>query len=966
MPPGLEYNIDDLFQEARKRWLKPVEVLCILRNYDMCELTHQPPHQPAGGSLYLFNKRVTRFFRKDGHNWRKKRDGRTVGEAHERLKVGNEEILNCYYAHGEENRTFQRRSYWILEPEYEHIVLVHYRETSKGKSNSEPVTQLSSGSSLVFSQSHSLYTAQNPGTSSVFGDSCEPNLNFSSPGSLEVTSEAQALRQLEKELNINEDSFSERLSEQNDQGQLFVMYSEGQDNSDTYYHDSIDDCPDGKEKTIYWTEVLEAFQPLPVTNIPDQYVYEAFENEESLFSSGREMIANVENNQWLNSNSNNVENSVFPLPQGNNGVKFPLCSLVETPVTISDYYEPFFDQTQIQEPLGGVDSSLTVEQKQKFTIRAVSPEYCYATETTKVIIIGSFLYHHLDSTWACMFGDVEVPAEIIQDGVICCEAPSNLVGKVNLCVTSGNRVPCSEVSEFEFRNKTTSCTRCNSLETEDGRSPEDLLLLVRFAEMLHSASTTESGSHLSTEQKDSDDSWSHIIDTLLVGTGKSSDTVNWLLEELLKDKLQHWLSNRSNERDEGTDCSLSKKEQGIIHMVSGLGFEWALNPILNCGVNINFRDINGWTALHWAARFGREKMVASLIASGASAGAVTDPSSQNPSGETAASVAASHGHKGLAGYLSEVDLTSHLSSLTLTGSKISKGPSELAAELTVCSVSKENLVASEDQVSLKASLDAVRNAAQAAARIQDAFRAHSFRKRKQREAAAAVARLEGYCISPGCNDDNISVLSAMSKLSSRSLGDCNLAALSIQKRYRGWKDRKQFLALRQKVVKIQAIVRGYQARKQYKIILWAVGIYNKVVLRWRRKRVGISSVRQEMDSNEEGSDDEDFLNVFRKEKVNAAIEKALKRVLSMVRHDDARHQYRRLLSLYRQAKTESESTIDEAPLSTSEEDVFHIEDDDLNTLLDKVWASEEDGFNMDAFSMIDNDLSQSSWEKYWS
>lgn len=209
-----------------------------------------------------------------------------------------------------------------------------------------------------------------------------------------------------------------------------------------------------------------------------------------------------------------------------------------------------------------------------------------------------------------MFDDVEVPAEIIQDGVISCEAPSNLLGKVKLCITSGNRVPCSEVSEFEFRNRTTSCTRCNSLETEDGRSPEDLLLLVRFAEMLHSASSkkddsTESGSNLSTEQKDGDDSWSHMIDTLLVGTGKSSDTVNWLLEELLKDKLQLWLSNRSHERDEGTDCSLSKKEQGIIHMVSGLGFEWALNPILSCGVNINFRDINGWTALHWAAKFGR-------------------------------------------------------------------------------------------------------------------------------------------------------------------------------------------------------------------------------------------------------------------------------------------------------------------------------------------------------------------------
>ena len=100
----------------------------------------------------------------------------------------------------------------------------------------------------------------------------------------------------------------------------------------------------------------------------------------------------------------------------------------------------------------------------------------------------------------------------------------------------------------------------------------------------------------------------------------------------------------------------------------------------------------------------------------------------------------------------------------------------------------------------------------------------------------------------------------------------------------------------------QACVRGYQVRKQYKLILWAVGILDKVVLRWRRKRIGIQSVRQEMESNEEESDDADFLNVFRKEKVNAAIEKALKRVLSMVHSTGARQQYRRLLSLCRQAK----------------------------------------------------------------
>lgn len=40
-----------------------------------------------GGSLLLFDRKVLRYFRKDGHNWRKKKDGKTVKEAHEKLKV---------------------------------------------------------------------------------------------------------------------------------------------------------------------------------------------------------------------------------------------------------------------------------------------------------------------------------------------------------------------------------------------------------------------------------------------------------------------------------------------------------------------------------------------------------------------------------------------------------------------------------------------------------------------------------------------------------------------------------------------------------------------------------------------------------------------------------------------------------------------------------------------------------------
>ncbi|KAG6511561.1 hypothetical protein ZIOFF_029633 [Zingiber officinale] len=95
-----------------------------------------------GGSLFLFDRKVSRYFRKDGHNWRKKKDGKTVKEAHERLKVGSVDMLHCYYAHGEENEKFQRRSYWMLEEDLMHIVLVHYREV-KEKPSFSRTTSLS-------------------------------------------------------------------------------------------------------------------------------------------------------------------------------------------------------------------------------------------------------------------------------------------------------------------------------------------------------------------------------------------------------------------------------------------------------------------------------------------------------------------------------------------------------------------------------------------------------------------------------------------------------------------------------------------------------------------------------------------------------------------------------------------------------------------------------------------------------
>ncbi|KAL2547213.1 Calmodulin-binding transcription activator 4 [Forsythia ovata] len=951
------FDINHLAREAQARWLKPAEVLFILQNYEEHQLTHKIPHKPSSGSLYLVNKRVLKFFRKDGHSWRKRRDQRTIAEAHERLKVGYAEAINCYYAHGEQNPNFQRRSYWMLDPAHEHIVLVHYRDIGEGRQNATLTSRFSPLSSSTSSPSPNSFTTQQQDSSVVINGSNEPYQNTSSPGSVEISSDGvkshemyqsditerieeinstsdpdlgQALRRIEQQLSLNDDVVDE----------INTFYIENKDSN--YLGNGLNDYelsaqrPDASDSLLLqqhsgdsvehhqslsgvevnnWKEMLGSSK-----NFPDveSQAYEAQLNENGVLlnSSPNEPAGNQEIFYWPNFGGQDAQKYPVMIPQEVESIRYPgYSSTMNTSGTNQDFYQTVFDQGQT-----GISLQDNLSLKQKFTIQEISPDWCYTYEAAKVIIIGSFYCKPSESTWACMFGDIEVPVQIIQEGVICCHAPAHSPGKVTLCITSGNKEPCSEIREFEYCVK-----RSNILEKEASKSPEELLLLVRLVQMLLSDPSDKKGdgselrSDLLGKSKISEDSWSQIIDAILGGTSTSLSTMEWLMQGLLKDKLELWLSSRLHKNNQLT-CSLSKKEQGVIHIIAGLGFEWALQPILNSGVSVNFRDINGWTALHWAARFGREKMVAALIASGASAGAVTDPNSQDLNGKTPASIAATSGHRGLAGYLSEMALTSHLLSLTLEESQLSKGSAAVEAERTVNSISKTSSHTDEDQDSLKDTLAAVRNAAQAAARIQSAFRAHSFRRRQQKEATVAIDGDEYTILS-----NDIPGISAASKLAFRSTRDYNSAALSIQKKYRGWKGRKDFLSFRQKVVKIQAHVRGYQVRKNYKVC-WAVGVLEKVVLRWRRRGVGLRGFRHDLESIGE-SEDEDILKVFRKQKVDAAIDESVSRVLSMVESPEARQQYHRILEKYRQAKAELESAEADTTSSSHLDLSSHMEND---------------------------------------
>ena len=130
------------------------------------ESSPQVQTQPQSGQLLLYDRAVVKHFRRDVHEWKKKRspvcgkcgerdcpmpgsaltpnllavcaralgvdgviltktknnigddaagrDGKTVREDHEKLKIDSIERLTCCYAHSEEMPTFHRRIYWLL------------------------------------------------------------------------------------------------------------------------------------------------------------------------------------------------------------------------------------------------------------------------------------------------------------------------------------------------------------------------------------------------------------------------------------------------------------------------------------------------------------------------------------------------------------------------------------------------------------------------------------------------------------------------------------------------------------------------------------------------------------------------------------------------------------------------------------------------------------------------------------
>ncbi|CAJ1938111.1 unnamed protein product [Sphenostylis stenocarpa] len=1028
-----QLDIKQIIVEAQHRWLRPAEICAILSNYTKFRIAPEPAHLPPSGSLFLFDRKVLRYFRKDGHNWRKKKDGKTVREAHERLKAGSVDVLHCYYAHGEEDENFQRRTYWLLEEELSNIVLVHYRQVKGTKANytrakeneeSLPYAQQTDKIMPKTELDTSLSSTLHPLGYQVLSRTMDTSMTSAQVSEYEEAESDQPtnlysprplINDREKLPAIAEVNYSSYTQNQNiiDIHNVGLTYESPKPLGFSSWEDILENNggsqhvpfhslfpetqPDNMGVNRNFCQGDDIMVPQLTTNIAklhdneslvqaegswqaysvdslrmsswpidsvhssstcevscrscEQEVNEVYfqksleqcllhphkqnkalmlnDHQEILLNTKEKLKSDFEANRILDGiedtrftfkrtllDGSPAEEGLKKLDSFNQWMSKELGDVEESnkPSTSGAYWDTVESESEVGSATipsqGHLDTYVldpSVSNDQLFSIIDYSPSWAFEGSEIKVIISGRFLRCQQEAEqckWSCMFGEVEVPAVILAKGVLCCHTPPHKAGRVPFYVTCSNRLACSEVREFDFQVnytrevKTAGDDRASTFDTFSRRFGELLSLGYAFPKNSGSISGNEKSqlrSKISSLLRGEDDDWDKLLELTLEKDFSPEDLQEQLLQNLLKDKLHAWLLWKITDDGKGPNV-LDEGGQGVLHFAAALGYDWALEPTIVAGVNVNFRDANGWTALHWAAFCGRERTVAFIISLGAAPGLLTDPCPEHPSGRTPADLASANGHKGIAGYLAESSLSAHLTTLDLnrdvgdhSATKVVKRIQNIAEVNDLDGLSYE--------LSLKDSLAAVCNATQAAARIHQVFRMQSFQRKQLKEYGDNKF---------GISDERALSLVKMNVKSHKSGPrdePVHAAAIRIQNKFRGWKGRKEFLMIRQRIVKIQAHVRGHQVRKNCGKIIWSVGILEKVILRWRRKGSGLRGFKSEANSEvnmiqdvSSAEDEYDFLKEGRKQ-TEQRLQKALARVKSMVQYPEARDQYHRLLNV---------------------------------------------------------------------
>uniref|UniRef100_A0ACD5V1C6 Uncharacterized protein n=1 Tax=Avena sativa TaxID=4498 RepID=A0ACD5V1C6_AVESA len=858
-----DLNFEKLKAEAAARWFRPNEIYAVLANHERFKVHAQPIDKPVSMcSASTLNPEL---------------------DIHTTVLIGNEERVHVYYARGEHNPNFFRRCYWLLDKEAERIVLVHYRQTSEENVIAHPSTEAEAEVPTV----NVIQYNTSPPTSAD-SVSAHTELSFSTPAPEEINSHGGS--------TISSETGGSTLEE------FWVHLLESSMNKDTSsyggsveFSQQIEYGPKDSESNI--NTINNAILVPSLNLMPEAYPTDYALNQIPANHVGALEHQGDQPQYLLTQDLDSLSQQFLSSSQ-----KTPAESNIPNDVPARENSLGLWKYLDDDSPCLGDN---IVNNEKLFKITDFSPEWSCSTENAKILVVGHYYEHYTHLAGSDMygiFGDNCVAANMVQTGVYRFMVGPHTPGRVDFYLTLDGKTPISELLSFEYRSMPVSSVQTALKPLEDEYTKSKLQMQMRLARLLFITNKKKIAPRLLVEgskvsnlmsaspEKEWMDLWKIASDS----EGTHVPATEDLLELVLRNRLQEWLLERviGGHKSTGRD----DLGQGPIHLCSFLGYTWAIRLFSASGFSLDFRDSSGWTALHWAAYHGRERMVAALLSAGANPSLVTDPTVVFPGGCTPADLAAKQGYVGLAAYLAEKGLTAHFASMSL--SKDTERSPSMTKLTKVNSEKFENLT--EQELCLKESLAAYRNAADAASNIQAALRDRTLKLQTKAiqlanpeiQAAAIVAAMR---IQHAFRNYN-------KKKEMR-------AAARIQNHFRTWKVRRNFTNMRRQAIRIQAAYRGHQVRRQYRKVIWSVGVVEKAILRWRKKRKGLRGISNGMpvemtvDVEPASTAEEGFFQASRQQ-AEDRFNRSVVRVQALFRCHRAQHEYRRMRIAHEEAKLE--------------------------------------------------------------